>query len=64
MKEAHSMLQNNNLSGLKGQLQLQSAGIPMVITTVALGYKAPTIVGTLSFLLFVFAFEGTFADKF
>jgi hypothetical protein len=25
VKEAHLMLQNNNLSGLKGQLQLQNA---------------------------------------
>ena len=25
MKEAHLMFQNNNLSGLKGQLQLQNA---------------------------------------
>jgi hypothetical protein len=36
----------------------------MVITVLALGYKAPIIVGTLSFLLLVFAIEGTFADKF
>ena len=52
------------LTGLNYLVHKESAGIPMVITVLALGYKAPIIVGALSFGLLVFAIDGTFADKF
>ena len=51
-------------TGLNYLVHKESAGIPMVITVLALGYKAPIIIGTLSFALLVFAIDGTFADKF
>jgi hypothetical protein len=51
-------------TGLNYLVHKESAGIPMVITVLALGYKAPLLVGTLSFLLLMFAIRGTFSDKF
>lgn len=51
-------------TGLNYLVHKESAGIPMVITVLALGYKAPLLVGALSFLLLIFAIKGTFLDKF